>query len=524
MNRRDFLTSATAISSMVALARPASAQDGQSADAPANAQTDAPAPAAPAPFGFDHLVQLAQDAAGQPYEAPASTLTGSFADLNYDQYRGIRFRRDRDPWVGHPEFALDLLPPGLIFHEPVALHLVEDGLARPLPFDARMFEFEPNLFPDGVDYETIGDMGWSGFRVRTPLNRPDVMDEVAVFQGASYFRAVARGTQYGLSARGLAIGTGSQKGEEFPIFRSFWIVRPEPNDRAITVYAHLDSRSISAAFEFIIEPGAETVFRTRTAMFPRAEITEIGIAPLTSMYWFGPADRAQIDDYRPAVHDSDGLQMLTGADQRIWRVLSAHDRLQISAFQDRDPGGFGLVQRARNFAEYQDSEARYDLRPSAWIEPNGVWGQGAVTLVEIPVENEFNDNIVSFWRPTEPLQPGQRHDFAYDLVFSDLPPDNAPLARVMATRSGKSINDPNARTYVVDYSLDLFTTGDPQPEVRATTGEVRNVHWLRLPYQNRLRLAFEFLPDGDQLADISARLNGPDGALSETWIMRWTQD
>lgn len=510
MNRRNFLTTATAISGLAAMTRSASAQ--------------APVGTGAARFGFETVVSIAEAAAGETYDPPASTLTGSFADLNYDQYRAIRFRRDRDPWSGHPEFALDLLPPGLIFHEPVALHLVENDISHPLPFDARMFDFDPALFPDGVDYNNIGDMGWSGFRIRTPLNRPDVMDEVAVFQGASYFRAVARGTHYGLSARGLAIGTGSQKGEEFPIFRSFWIVRPEDDDRSVRVYAHLDSKSVSGAYEFVIEPGAETVFRTRSALFPRAEISEIGIAPLTSMYWFGPADRAQIDDYRPAVHDSDGLQMLTGGDQRIWRVLSAHSRLQISAFQDRDPRGFGLVQRSRNFAEYQDAEARYDLRPSAWIEPHDGWGKGSVNLVEIPVENEFNDNIVSFWQPDGSLKPGERRDFAYDLVFAELPPDNAPLARVVATRSGISINDPKARTYVVDFSLELFTTGDPTPEITATAGTIRNPHWLRLPYANRLRLAFEFLPNGAQLADITARLNGPEGPLSESWIMRWTQD
>ncbi len=510
MNRRDFLTTATAISGLAAMTRSASAQTPAATETPR--------------FGFEAVVRVAEEAAGKAYEAPASTLTGSFADLNYDQYRAIRFRRDRDPWAGHSEFALDLLPPGLIFHEPVAIHMVENGVARPLPFDARMFEFDSNLFPDGVDFDQIGDMGWSGFRLRTPLNRPDVMDEVAVFQGASYFRAVARGTQYGLSARGLAIGTGSQQGEEFPIFRSFWIVRPTEDDRSVRVYAHLDSKSVSGAYEFVIEPGAETVFRTRSALFPRVEIAQVGIAPLTSMYWFGPADRAQIDDYRPAVHDSDGLQMLTGDDQRIWRVLSAHSRLQISAFQDRNPRGFGLVQRSRAFAEYQDAEARYDLRPSAWIEPRGRWGEGSVNLVEIPVENEFNDNIVSYWQPAQPLQPGQRHDFAYDLVFADLPPDNAPLARVLATRSGIAINDPKARTYVVDFSLDLFTTADPVPEVTATAGSVRNPYWLRLPEENRLRLAFNFFSDGAELADITARLNGPDGPLSEAWIMRWTRD
>ncbi|TWI38211.1 glucans biosynthesis protein [Paracoccus sulfuroxidans] len=526
MRRRDFVLSASAAMSAAgtisSLSGAAHAQDAAIAEVPAPEAP--PVPEEVKPFDFDSLVAIAQDYASKAYDAPRSELIGTFGELNYDQYRGIRFRRDADPWAGSRDFWLDLLAPGAIFHEPVEINLVDDGVVRPLKFDPHMFDFDPAQFPNGVDYDTIGDMGWSGFRVRAPLNRPDVMDEFLVFQGASYFRAVARGTLYGQSARGLAIGTGSPEGEEFPIFRSFWIHRPGPQDRSVLVHALLDSKSVSGAYEFRVTPGAETTIDTRVALFPRNELSKVGIAPLTSMYWFGPADRVNIDDYRPAVHDSDGLQMLTGAETRLWRVLSGPSTLQMSAFMDNDPLGFGLAQRSRDFETYKDAEARYELRPSAWIAPQDNWGKGTVTLIEIPVENEFNDNIVSYWQPSDPLKVGERHDFSYVLTFAPEPPDSAPISRVIETLSGKAINNANARTYIVDFDLALFGTEDPQAQIRASAGKIGHSYLVRLPEQGRMRLSFEFFPENARLADLSAVLNGPEGSLSETWIARWTRE
>ncbi|MDQ7774846.1 glucan biosynthesis protein [Paracoccus aminovorans] len=527
MRRRDFVISAgaamTAVGALSSSLGAALAQESPETATP-EPQTEPTDAAPPKPFGFEDVAAMAKDLASKPYEYRDAELIGTFANLTYDQYRGIRFRRDRDPWVGSRDFALDLLPPGSIFHEPVDISLVDNGVVIPVKFDPHMFDFDPAQFPDGVDYETLGDMGWSGFRIRTPLNRPDVMDEVAVFQGASYFRAVARGTLYGLSARGLAIGTGSPEGEEFPLFRGYWIHKPGDQDRSVLIHALLDSKSVSGAFEFRITPGAETVFDTRVSLFPRSDMRNIGIAPLTSMYWFGPTDRSRVDDYRPAVHDSDGLQMLTGDEQRLWRVLSGHSTLQTSAFMDNNPLGFGLAQRARDFESYKDAEARYERRPSGWIAPQDGWGKGTVNLIEIPVENEFNDNIVSFWQPADTLVTGNRYDFNYILSFASEVPDSAPISRVVETMSGKAINDPNARTYIVDFDLGLFGAEDPVPAVRASAGRIGHSYLLRLPEQRRMRLAFEYVPEGAKLADLSAVLNGPEGPLSETWIARWTRE
>ncbi|SMO51148.1 glucan biosynthesis protein [Paracoccus laeviglucosivorans] len=526
MHRREFVISAgAALSAASALSLGVGSALAQEAPATPPAAPEGQPEAQPAkPFGFDDVVAMAQDLSSRAYAYRDADLVGSFGNLTYDQYRGIRFRRDRDPWVGSRDFALDLLPPGAIFHEPVDISLVDNGVVIPVKFDPHMFEFDPAQFPDGVDYDTIGNMGFSGFRLRAPLNRPDVMDEFLVFQGASYFRGVARGTLYGVSARGLAIGTGSPEGEEFPLFRGFWIHKPNPQDRYVMIHALLDSRSVSGAFEFRITPGAETVFDTRVTLFPRQEMTTVGIAPLTSMYWFGPTDRTRVDDYRPAVHDSDGLQMLNGGEQRLWRVLSGHSTLQTSAFMDQDPLGFGLAQRARSFDAYQDAEARYEKRPSAWIAPQDGWGKGTVSLVEIPVQNEFNDNIVSFWQPADPLRPGNRYDFNYMLSFAPEPPDSAPIARVVETMSGLAVNNPASRTYVIDYDLDLFGPDDPVPQIKASSGNIGHSYLLRLPDQGRMRLAFEYLPEGAKLADLSAVLNGPEGPLSESWIARWTRE
>ncbi|MFN3314928.1 MAG: glucan biosynthesis protein, partial [Hyphomonas sp.] len=260
MKRRQFLNAATAMAaggSIFAANAEAQISSGDAAETIG--------PVRPEPFGFEDVAAIAADRASRIYQQPISQLVGSFADLDYDHYRAIRFRRDRDPLGPDGDFGVDLLSPGMIFYEPVQINIVRNGIAHHLPFDPSMLEFDPSHFPDGADLETVGNMGWSGFRVRTVLNRPNVMDEFLVFQGASYFRAVARDTLYGLSARGLAIKTGSSDGEEFPLFTDFWIHQPQPGDDTVRIHAVLDSRSVSGAYQFDIHPGSVTMVQTRLA-------------------------------------------------------------------------------------------------------------------------------------------------------------------------------------------------------------------------------------------------------------------
>lgn len=483
----------------------------------------APDPAAPPrPFGFDDVVAVAAALAQTDYEKPTSTLTPPFKDLGYDSYRGIRFRREADPWGEIRGWGLDLLAPGMLYSEPVKLNLVENGAARPLPFDPGVFTYDPISFPADSALQPPGDMGWSGFRLRAPLNRPDILDELAVFQGASYYRVLGRGNVYGVSCRGLALGTGSAAGEEFPIFREYWIEKPNLDAGSVTIWALLDSASITGAYQFTITPGENTRVRTRVALFPRRDLDDVGIAPLTSMYWFGPSDGNVPDDYRPAVHDSDGLQMLTGTDNRLWRALNNPPTLQLSAFMDEDPQGFGLMQRDREFDNYQDTGAFYERRPSVWISPHTNWGKGSVMLVEIPVESEFHDNIVSFWKPGAPLVAGARVDYGYDAHVGATPGDIGPWAFVRETLSGKSVNNADARTFNIDFDDAIFTPGTlPEGSVTASAGRIVYPYVTHMPAQGLMRLSFEYFPQGGELAELQARLQAENGPLSETWMYRW---
>ncbi|PWR03300.1 glucan biosynthesis protein G [Meridianimarinicoccus roseus] len=474
---------------------------------------------------YASVVMLARARAQSEAKLRSGRLTAPFADLSYDAYRAIRPAPQPLGEAG-TGLMFDPLPPGLVFANPVALSVIDGAQTFDLPFDPALFDFDPAFF-DADDIARLkdsapeGDLGYSGVRLRVPLNRPDRLDEVAVFQGASYFRAVARGMVYGLSARGLAIGTAAPEGEEFARFTQIWIEVPERGVQSVVVRALLESASCTGAYEFTISPGETTVMQTRCTLFPRREIQQIGIAPLTSMYFFGPSRRAGVDDFRDAVHDSSGLQMVTGAGRRIWRSLANPQEVQVSAFVDENPKGFGLSQRQREFAYYQDAEARYEKRPTCWVEPVGGWGRGSVILVEIPVRSEFNDNIVAFWRPEAPLQPAdQGHEFRYRLHWGAAPPDAAPLGRVQALRSGRAVNAPDRRVLVVDFRKDSAWAEGITVEAFANGAPVSDVSLHHLPDENGLRAAFVHDPDGAEVTEFELTLMGPDGPETETWLYR----
>ncbi len=480
------------------------------------------------PFSFETLAAEVEAAARQPFVRPVMTLTEPFADLTYDEMRAIRYRPESLFWGGAGEtWAMDMMPPGFYFNEKIEVHVVRDGEAREIPFSTDYFHFHPDYFPypDGRAPDGLAeDHGFTGVRFRHPINQKGVWDEVAVFQGASYFRAVARGTLYGLSARGLAIGTGGPEPEEFPLFTGFWIEEPEPGAEELRLWIRLDSPSVAGAYEMTITPGAETVMAIRSALFPRTTIDTAGIAPLTSMYFFGPESRVGIDDFRNAVHDSDGLWMTNGGGETLWRSLTNPAALQYSAFQDENPRRFGLLQRARAFHQYQDAEAHYERRPSAWVEPEGDWGPGSVDLVEIPTTDEFSDNIVVYWRPAAPLEPGRRYDFAYRLTWA--PADEFDgLARVIATRAGGSILNDEERVFVVDFDLGAVPLDGLEPRLSVSAGRIAgSVGISPLPGGNHARVGFHFLPGEAENAEFRLELVGPNGRASEIWLYRWLPD
>lgn len=475
-----------------------------------------PQPASPFDRGW--LEREAERLAGEAYREPRRELPKELTKADYDQYRALRARPEGRLWYGEAlEFSVDLLPPGWLFRTPVEVHIVEDGQAIPVPFDVSRFDFGA-LEPVA---RASPDLFYSGFRVRYPLNRPDIEDEFLVFQGASYFRAVGRGNLYGLSARGLSVDTAHPEGEEFPRFSRFWIERPEPESRNLVIHALLDSPSAAGAYTFVVTPGEATVLDVQTVLYPRRTLHRAGLATLTSMFLYNAVNRSEFFDYRSAVHDSHGLQIVTGSWMRLWRPLANPSTVQVSSFADRNPRGFGLVQRHRDFSDYEDAEARYERRPSLWIQPLGDWGEGSVELVEIPTRTEYNDNIVALWRPAKPLPAGQRMAFAYRMLWNDLPPDDASLARVAATRIGAA-NHPGAVLFVVDFT-GLDRAAEPLPDVSSSAGRLSNVTVQALGYAGRHRVAFELEPGSAEPAELRLVLRGADGDLSETWLYRWTR-
>lgn len=494
-------------------------------DARAQSSGQPSTPAGPTPFDAQTVRAMARDLASRPHRAPDTTLPGPLRSLGYDQYRDIRYDPQRALWrdPGLP-VQLQAFHRGFLYTSRVDLFEVADGRARPVTYSPDLFSFGNAL---GGQATPTDNLGFAGFRLHAPINRPDHFDEICSFLGASYFRAVGKDLGYGLSARGLAIRTADPAGEEFPLFRAFWIERPRQGVNSATVHALLDSPSAVAAFRFAIRPGEDTVFDVEATVIARVDLATAGIAPLTSMFFFGPGDRGGTDDYRPAVHDSDGLLMSTGRGEQVWRPLQNPRDLQVSVLGDTNPRGFGLMQRPRRFSDYQDLEARYERRPSLWVEPIGDWGEGGVQLVEIPTRGEIHDNIVAFWRPKEPLKARMEYNYVYRLHWLPLAPGDTGLAQFAATRSGIALGTTDVRLFVLDAVGGRLgeLQGDAKPEIEVGTsaGEVRNAVAQRNPDTGGWRLSFELAPGNAPLAELRALLKQGDRPLTESWIFRWTR-
>jgi periplasmic glucans biosynthesis protein len=483
---------------------------------------------APQPFAFDDVVERARQLAGRPFESPVAELPTELANVSYDAFRQIRFRPERALWRDERMFELQFFHLGFLYLQPVRINVVDGGVASEVMFDPGMFDYADT----GLERVVPPLLGFAGFRIHYPLHGPDYKDEVGVFLGASYFRILGRDQQFGASARGLAVDTAHPRGEEFPIFREFWVVTPQASDHALTIYALLDSERMTGAYRFVIQPGTATAVDVAAEVFARADIDKIGVAPLTSMFLFGEGDGRAFDDFRPEVHDSDGLMMLTGAGRWIWRPLVNHRELQVSAFSDTNPRGFGLVQRDRDFANYLDLEATYHRRPGLWVEPRGDWGPGVVELVEIPLADETNDNIVAYWTPQNPLKGGEKIAFAYRIrAISELP-FRLPLAHVKRTLTGEpsawrpSPFPAGTRLFVVDFTGgDLPHLGAGQPveaEIATTAGRIIDKIVTKVPETGGWRVAFRIDPEGNRTVDMILKLTLHGVAISEDWAYLWT--
>jgi len=371
------------------------------------------------------------------------------------------------------------------------------------------------------------DTGYGGFRVHYSINNPNYLDEVIVFAGPSYFRSLAQSQVYGLSCRGLAINSGIYGlTEEFPVFTTFWLVQPDPHANELTFYALLDSPSVTGAYQFKLRPGTETQADVTATLYFRKPVEHLGIAPLTSMFWFGENTSNHFGDYRPEVHDSEGALIANSRGEWLWRPLQNYPDIHFNSFEDENPKGFGLLQRDRNFDHYQDLEVNYQLRPSCWVEPLGDWGQGRVNLVQLPIPDETIDNIVLYWEPAKAPAAGDKMDVSYRLHWFMDDPRLPPLARVSATRVNHATRLFPSSRIILDFtgpSLEGLGANDlPHAEVSATSGvPVTDVQVIRNPYEHSLRVSFA-IPNQDKVSELRCQLQRADGTpLSEVWTYTW---
>ncbi len=469
-------------------------------------------------FDRTTVINRARQLAASDFVEPSPAVPEGLLGLSSASYRSIRARPETwlfiDPATG---FAIEPLHSGFIYREPVLLYAVKEESSTKLIFDRQAFDYAAL---DGLPPET--ELEFAGFRAHKMSNQSDRLEPFLIFAGASYFQAIGENQVFGLSARGLAIGTGEQDGEEFPLFRAFWMERPA--DGRMVVHALLDSASVTGAYRFTIRPGDQTLIDVEATLFARTKIDRVGLAPLTSMYLFGPADRGPWDDLRLAVHNSDGLAIWNGKDERLWRPLQNPRLLQISAFADSGPRGFGLIQREKRFSEYEDINNRFHGRPSLWVEPIGDWGPGSVVLVEIPSDREINDNVVSFWRPEAPLAAGDEMTLTYRLTWGWDAPIPQGLLRVTRTLSGQGPR-PDSRAFAVEYS---DPAGGAAPlaqnvtvDVLTSAGTVSDILVRENPAVGALRVTFTF-EAGGQDADLRLELFRDGVTAGEVWVYRWT--
>lgn len=479
-----------------------------------------PASAEGRDFSRQTVIEQARQLSEQPFSPPAQA-PASLAGLDYSEYRKINYQRDAAVWGRTPtRFSIQLFAPGFLYRDLVDIDIVENGKSSALVVSEDSFRV-----PDPALARVLAETGkYAGMRLHYPLNSEEYADEFLVFQGASYFRGVSKGQLYGLSARGLAIDVAGPQGEEHPIFRHFWVERPSSSSESMVVHALLDSERVTGAYRFGIYPGAPLRMDVEVTLFPREDIAHVGLAPLTSMFLYGPLDHADRSDYRPAVHDSGGLAIRRGNGERIWRPLANPRNLQISAFVDENPEGFGLIQRQRDFAYFQDLEAGYQRRPSAWVQPLGDWGRGHVQLVEIPTDSEANDNIVAYWRPEQGLRGGETYEYAYRLSWPDDVPGSQGKARVVRSAGGEKLSSDNNEV-VIDYAgLTVEALEGMVVNASINPGRVLESRIQPNPAVGGARVFVTLKESDDPVAEMRVELERSDEAVAETWLYRWLNE
>jgi glucans biosynthesis protein len=494
---------------------------------------------------LDYVAKKAEDRASRPFRSPRADLPDVLrADkLDYDKYREIRFRRDQALWTAdNLPFRIEFFHPGYIYQEPVHINEFSENYVQPIRFVEDFFDYGSLHIRKQIPANT----GYAGFRILYPLNVTNQLDELGAFLGASYFRLLGRDQRYGASARGLALDCGeSDRPEEFPIFTDWWLGKPKPGDNSLHLFAILDTVSCAGAYEFRIQPGETTVadigavlyFRTddniHAANHDRKPLATLGIAPLTSMFWFGQNSERKFDDYRPEVHDSDGLLARMENGETLWRPLNNASVMRHQRFSAKNIRGFGLLQRERDFSGYQDIFNLYHLVPSVWVEPRGHWGEGDLHLVELSTAYEGLDNIVAFWEPRTKPEPMKPFSFGYTLKWTRETDMKLSVNKVISTRIGPDARDSQRRQILIDFAgpklaaLPPGTAPVPVSNCSENAAIVEQQVFDMQPFLGsngvwRVLLKLDPKPDNKDPVDIRCTLmNGAD-PLTETWTYHWS--
>jgi glucans biosynthesis protein len=482
------------------------------------------------PFSFDRLKAMAQDMIAGPYVGPQRPAPDSLDRIDYEAWGKIRFDTDHAVFADGPgRFPVTFFHLGKFFRKSVEIHLVEGGTSRRVLYDPSYFDMPA----DSPARSLSEGIGFAGLRYQEA--RAGQLDwrrnDWVAFLGASYFRAIGSLHQYGLSARGIAIDTAvADRAEEFPDFVRFYI-GPE-QDETVTLFALLDGPSVVGAYKFLMTRTEAVIMDIDCALFLRKDVARFGITPLTSMYWFSETLKPTAADWRPEVHDSDGLEMWTGAGQRLWRPLNNPPRIMASAFADENPKGFGLMQRDRTFDHYGDG-VFYDRRPSLWVEPLGPWGKGEIQLIELPTDDEIHDNIVAMWVPAQPARAGSRFDLRYKLHWVAEQPFPSSLARCVATRLGNGgqpgqPRPKGVRKFMVEFQggplADVAFGLKPEPELSASRGAFTQYQLVE-PVPDGIpghwRVQFDLMAEGHEPVELRCVLKLKGEVVTETWMFQY---
>lgn len=480
------------------------------------------------PFSFDRLIERASLFAKVPYVSPPVSSPEIIRQIDYQTWGDIRYRPEMALFADGPSlYPATFFHVGQLFQKSVKIHVLEQGTAREILYSPHYF----TMPQDSIAHHLPENTGFAGFRFQESKKRKDwrTQDWIA-FLGAAYFRAIGALGQYGLSARGVLIDSAEPTPEEFPDFTEFYIEGALKENEPVTVYAFLDGPSVSGAYRFSIQRTKGIVQEVEAALFLRKDVARLGFAPVTSMYWFSEREKHLREDWRPEVHDSDGLAIWNGRGERLWRPLINPPYSVTSSFSDRGPKGFGLSQRDRNFENYLDG-VNYDKRPTLWVEPLEDWGAGAVQLIELPTNDEINDNIVAYWRPEGPAHAGAAYRIRYRLHWLEDEPYSMQVARCVATRIGRGGQPGKPRPKGV-YKFCVEFTGSAleplwgnsvkaEPDITVSSGTITGAFIEPIPGTRRWRAIFDLTPNGNETVELRLYIRGNGEALTETWLYQF---